>query len=139
MHVSAKAEYALRALLELTANHPAPVTVSGVVALQGLPHSFAEAILPALRRAGFVRVARVGRAGYSLARAPDQITVGSVLRAVDGPFVTVRGLPPEALSYTGAARGLDELWRTTTTSLAELLDGVTLQDLVAGRTADAAS
>jgi Rrf2 family protein len=137
VHVSAKADYALRVLLELAAQHPGVVTMSDIVGRQALPRSFAETILPGLRRAGFVRVSRNGQAGYSLARPPDQISVGTVIRAVDGPLVRVRGLPPEHLDYVGAAQGLGTLWQTATANLADLLDSATLQDLVTGRWADA--
>ncbi|MDT4916357.1 MAG: hypothetical protein QOI15_2147 [Pseudonocardiales bacterium] len=135
MHVSARTDYALRALLQLAARHPGAVTMGEVVTQQGLPRSFVETILPDLRRAGFVRVSRVGQPSYTLTRAPDQISVGSVLRAVEGPLTRVRGLPPDALSYTGAAQGLGALWVAATAVLSELVDTVTLSDLVAGHAA----
>ena len=133
MHVSAKADYALRALLELAARHPTPATMSEVVALQALPRGFTESIMPGLRRAGFIRVSRAGQPTYSLSRPPDRITVGSVLRAVDGPLARIRGLPPEQLDYAGAAQGLAAVWLVATTNLSNLLDAVSLQDLVTGR------
>jgi Rrf2 family protein len=133
VHVSAKADYALRALLQLAERHPAPVTMSEVVALQALPRSFAETILPALRRAGFIRVTRAGHPGYSLTRPPDEVSVGSVLRAVDGPLTRVRGLPPESLTYSGPAAALAELWLAAAAQLAGLLDGISLADVVSGR------
>jgi Rrf2 family protein len=131
VQVSAKADYALRALLQMAACHPVPLTMSGIVGPQALPRSFAETILAELRRAGFLRVSRVGQPSYSLSRPPDRISVGSVLRAVDGPLTRVRGLPPEALTYSGVAQGLAVLWLEASARLEQLLDEVSLHDLVA--------
>jgi Rrf2 family protein len=133
MHVSARTDYALRALLQLAARHPGAVTMGEVVSQQRLPRSFAETILPDLRRAGFVRVSRVGQPSYTLARPPDQISVGSVLRSVEGPLTRVRGLPPDRLDYTGAAADLGTLWLAASSALSEVVDAVTLDDLVSGR------
>jgi Rrf2 family protein len=131
MHVSAKADYALRALLEIAAHHPDPVSMADLVEQQRLPRSFAVAILPELRRADFVRMHRRGGVGYSLARPPAQIRMSDVLRTVDGPPVLVRGLPPDEVSYRGAAGALTQLWRAADQQLDRLLHGVTLADLLA--------
>jgi Rrf2 family protein len=130
MHVSAKADYALRALLEIAAHHPERVSMADVVQRQRLPHSFAVAILPELRRADFVRLHRRGDVGYSLARPPSEIRVREVLRLVDGPPVLVRGLPPDELTYPGAAGALSSLWRAADHEIDRLLDAVTLADLL---------
>jgi Rrf2 family protein len=133
VHVSAKADYALRALLEIAAHHPAPVSMSEVVERQALPRSFAVAILPELRRADFVRMRREHGVGYSLARPPREIRVGEVLRAVDGPFVLVRGVPPAEVTYRGPAVALTRLWREADDRLDHLLEHVTLADLLSAR------
>jgi len=133
MHVSAKADYALRALLEIAAHDPDPVSMSEVVDRQALPRSFAVAILPELRRADFVRMRREHGVGYSLARPPQEIHVGEVLRAVDGPFVLVRGVPPHEVNYPGPAAALASLWRAADDRLDHLLERVTLADLLSAR------
>ena len=133
MHVSAKADYALRALLEIAAHDPDPVSMTEVVDRQALPRSFAVAILPELRRADFVRMRREHGVGYSLARPPDEIHVGDVLRAVDGPFVLVRGVPSHEVTYHGPAAALAELWRAADDRLDHLLEEVTLADLLSAR------
>lgn len=132
MHVSARADYALRALLQIAASYPRRVTMADIVSAQALPRSFVESILPELRRAGFVRLWRGSAASYSLCRSPDQITIGSVLRIIDGPFTLVRGLPPDELTYTNTARGLAAIWRLVSVSLEELLNGITLADAING-------
>lgn len=131
MHVSAKADYALRSLLQIAASYPNRVTMAEIVGAQALPRSFVEAILPELRRADFVRLWRGGvAASYSLCRSPEQITIGAVLRTIDGPFTRVRGLPPGELTYTSATRGLASLWLSINASLEEQLNGTTLADVV---------
>lgn len=130
MYVSARADYALRALLQIGANYPRRVTMADIVNAQALPRSFVESILPELRRADFVRLWRGGVASYSLCRSPDQISIGSVLRTIDGPFTLVRGLPPEELTYPDAAGGLAALWLSVSASLEEQLSGITLADAI---------
>jgi len=132
MHVSAKADYALRALLEIAAGQPRPVSMAELVERQALPRSFAVSILPELRRAGFVRMRRDGAVGYTLARQAESITVGEVLRVVDGPPVLVRGVPPGELAYPAAAGGLAGLWRRAEAGLSVLLGETSLADLLAG-------
>lgn len=133
MYVSAKADYALRALLQIAASQPEHVSMADIVGLQKLPRSFAEAILPELRRADFLRVWRGGVPGYTLARPASAITVGSVVRSIDGPVTRVRGLPPEEVSYSGAARRLSALWLAASVVIDRLLDSVTLADVLSGR------
>jgi Rrf2 family protein len=133
VYVSAKADYALRALLQIAASEPEHVSMAEIVSIQQLPRSFVEAILPELRRADFVRVWRGGTPGYTLARPAAEITVGAVIRCIDGPLTRVRGLPPAEITYPGAARRLSALWLAVGAALDRLLDGVTLDDLISGR------
>jgi len=100
MRISAKADYALRAVIEL-------------------------------RRAGIVQTHRGPAGGSSLARAADSITVAEILRVIDGPLAAVRDLPPEQLVYEGAARNLPAVWCRLHACLRDLLDGITVAELVA--------
>lgn len=164
MHISARTDYALRALLALAAadaadhlgGHPAdpggrsegsadrggadsdPTTVTGqaLAAEQHLPPKFLEAILADLRRAGVVRTRRGPVGGYALARPADRITVGEVVRAVDGPLAIVRGERPEQARYEGAAEHLQTLWIALRAALRIVLDDVTLADVLSGRLPD---
>jgi Rrf2 family protein len=132
MRISAKADYAVRAVIELGAV-PAGATRSAreISLAQDIPQNFLENILAELRRAGFVHTHRGPGGGSSLARAAESISVGEILRAIDGPLAAVRDLPPEELAYQGAARNLPAVWCEMHACLHELLDGVSVADLVA--------
>ena len=130
MRISARADYAVRAALELAVREDtAPVKAETVAAAQGIPHKFLEGILGDLRRAGLVTSRRGGSGGYALAREPSAITVADVIRAVDGPIVSVRGERPTGLTYTGSAQPLLPLWIALRANVRKILEGVTLADI----------
>jgi Rrf2 family protein len=134
MQISARADYAMRALLTIAAHGgDQPVTGEQIAAAQDLPRKFLESILTALRKAGIVVSQRGPVGGYRLARPAEQITLADVLRAVDGPLAEVRGLRPESTTYQGAAEHLQEVWVAVRASLRAVLESVTLADVVAGR------
>ena len=104
MRVSAKSDYALRALIELAGRvDGAPVSAEEIGRCQDIPHGFLQAILADLRRAGMVISQRGQSGGWRMARDPDSVTVADVIRAVDGPLVSVYGLRPESVSYNDSA------------------------------------
>src|SRR5438034_10230272 len=107
MRVSAKADYALRALIEL-AGRPegTPASAEELGRLQDIPHGFLQAILADLRRAGIVMSVRGQSGGWRMARDPSDVSVADIVRAVDGPLVSVYGLRPEAVSYNDSANVL---------------------------------
>lgn len=131
VHIPAKVEYGMRALLEL-ADAGDPVTGDMLARAQGLPPKFLASIMNDLRRAGLVHSQRGMEGGYRLGRPPSEITAADVIRALDGPLAEVRGLRPEMTSYEGAAARLQDLWVATRASLRAVLEGVTLEDLVRG-------
>jgi len=133
VQISARGEYAVRAALALAAAHPATVSAQALATGQRLPRKFLEAVLGDLRRSGLVISTRGVEGGYTLARAPDRIVVGDVLRAVDGPLAGVRGVRPEQTAYEGTAEHLKELWIAVRASVRRVLDEVSLADLVRGR------
>jgi Rrf2 family protein len=133
VHISARSDYAVRAALGLAAAYPATVSSAGLAGEQNLPRKFLEAILADLRRAGLVRGQRGVEGGYVLTRAPDETTIGEVLRAVDGPLAEVRGRRPEETSYEGTAEHLQQLWVAVRAAVRNVLDEVTLDDVVRGR------
>jgi Rrf2 family protein len=133
VHISARSDYAVRAALGLAAAHPATVSSAGLAAEQDLPRKFLEAILADLRRAGLIRGQRGVEGGYVLTKAPHEIAIGDVLRAVDGPLAEVRGRRPEETSYDGAAEHLQELWVAVRAAVRTVLDEVTLADVLTGR------
>jgi len=133
VHISAKADYAMRALLAL-ASRPdvVPVRAEDLARSEGLPVKFVENILVELRRAGIVSSQRGGGGGYRLARPASAITPADVIRALDGPLADVRGLRPEAATYEGSAEHLRDVWVAARASLRSVLERVTLADVVAG-------
>ena len=133
MQISAKTDYAIRALLGIAAREPDLVKVDVLVEEQQLPRKFLEAILGDLRRAGIVRSQRGAEGGYALARPASAITIGSVIRAVDGPLAEVRGLRPHEMTYTGLAEHLPELWVAVRASLRRVLDETTLTHVLSGK------
>jgi Rrf2 family protein len=132
MHVTAKADYAVRAAVELAAAPPGPITGEAISNAQGIPLPFLEKILAELRQAGLVRSQRGAGGGSELARPAEEITLADVIRAVDGPLASVRSEPPEELSYTGTAVPLRDVWLALRVNLRAVLDSVTLADVVAG-------
>ena len=134
VRISAKADYALRAAIMLASAEPGTDLAAETIArTQGIPHKFLEAILTDLRREGVVASSRGARGGYRLRRPADEVTVADVIRAVDGPLVSVRGERPPDLAYVGAAEPLLPLWIGLRANVRSVLEGVTLADLAAGR------
>lgn len=133
MQVSARGEYAVRAALGLAAAYPATTSAQALADDHHLPHKFLEAILGDLRRAGLVQGIRGPEGGYVLRRPPAEITVGDVLRAVEGPLAGVRGLRPEETTYEGTAAHLPALWVAVRSALRSVVDEVSLLQLATGR------
>jgi Rrf2 family protein len=136
MHVSAKADYGMRALLELTAAYRADpsrlVKGEAIATAQGVPLKFLEGILRQLRQSGIVASQRGAEGGYRLDRSPDTVTIADVVRALDGPLAAVRGQRPEDLEYHGASEHLREVWIAVRASMRHVLERITLDDVAAG-------
>jgi len=133
MRVTAKVDYAVRALLELAVAEDGPVKGERIAEAQAIPLKFLENILIDLRHANIVRAQRGAEGGYWLARAANEITIGEVIRAVEGPLASVRGEPPEDMSYSGPAEHLRTVWVAVRASLRAVVDELTLADVVADR------
>jgi Rrf2 family protein len=130
MRVSAKADYALRALIELAGRADgAPVSAEELGRLQDIPHGFLQSILADLRRSGLVHSQRGQAGGWRMAKDASGITVADVIRAVDGPLVSVYGLRPEAVSYNESAQVLQRVWIAARSSLREVFEQVSIRDL----------
>jgi Rrf2 family protein len=133
MHVTAKADYAVRAVIELASGtRESPRKVDELAQAQAIPVSFLENILTQLRSAGLVRSQRGPEGGYWLARAPAEVNLAEVIRAVEGPLVGVRGLRPEELSYEGSAESLQHVWLALRANLRKVLEHVTIADIASG-------
>jgi Rrf2 family protein len=133
MRVTAKVDYAVRALTELaTAGPDATVKGDRLAAAQSIPLKFLENILAELRRAGILTSQRGSDGGYRFVRAPASVTIADVIRAVEGPLADVRGTPPEQLVLTGSAEPLREVWLATRAALRTVLEAVTIADVAGG-------
>ena len=131
VQVPAKADYAIRALLTLASTSES-VSADHLAQEQGLPPKFLGAILSELRRGGIVASQRGAEGGFRLARPADDVTIADVLRVLGGPLAGVRGMRPETLQYAGAATNLRDVWVAVRGSLREVLEHVTLSDIVNG-------
>jgi Rrf2 family protein len=133
MFVSARSDYALRAMLSIAAEPNELVKASALAKQQELPLSFLQGILLDLRRAGLLHSHRGGLGGYQLTRPATEITVGGVLRAMTGSLTTVRGLPAESATYECVATGLRDVWLAVNEAIEHVVDDVSLADLLAER------
>ncbi|MHB0928445.1 MAG: RrF2 family transcriptional regulator [Candidatus Nanopelagicales bacterium] len=136
MHISARADYGMRALLELVegaGRDPAMLIKGDALAeAQQVPIKFLEAILRDLRLHGIVESRRGIEGGYRLAKPASQITVADVIRALDGPLAAVRGQRPETLEYSGPASHLRDVWIAARVAIRSALEAVTLQQVADG-------
>ena len=131
MRVSAKVDYAIRALAELAASPTGrPVTSERLAEAQGIPPKFLENILLELRRSEIVASQRGAEGGYTLARPAADVSLADVIRAVEGPIASVRGSRPDDVAYTGAAAALADVWLELRASMRGVLEGTSLADLV---------
>jgi Rrf2 family protein len=134
VYISARVDYAVRALVTLAAA-PDGTAMKGdeVAAAQGLPTKFVENILGDLRRAGFVSSQRGNVGGYRLARPAKQIVLADVFRALDGPLAEVRGSRPDEVAYEGDSEHLQSVWIAVRAALRMVLESVTIADVVTGK------
>jgi Rrf2 family protein len=134
MHVTAKADYAVRAVVELaSSSQDSPRKVDEVAQAQRIPVSFLENILTQLRSAGIVRSQRGPEGGYWLAKPAEEVNLAQIIRAVEGPLVGVRGQRPEEIEYVGSAESLQQVWVALRANLRKVLEHVTVAEVAAGK------
>lgn len=132
MQVTARVDYAIRAMAEFAAQPDRALTRKDLATAQGLPGKFLESILRDLARDGILTSQRGASGGFRLGRPAADITLADVVRAVDGPLAAVRGQPPESVEYTGPARALPRVWVATRAALRQVLEATTVADLASG-------
>lgn len=136
VEVSARVDYALRSLTELAYNASVGdtrlTTCEKLATDLSIPAKFLESILRTLRQAGIVTSQRGVEGGFRLAKAPADVTVADVIRALEGPLAAVRGAPPEDAIYGGRAEHLRDVWVATRAALRDILEHVTLADILTG-------
>jgi len=133
VRVSAKVDYALRAMTELAVASPSLMTGEQLATAQKIPPKFLESILAQLRNGGLVASQRGAEGGYRLAKPPEEISIADVIRELEGPIATVRGVRPDELEYLGAASGLRDIWLELRAQMRGVLEQTTLADLVTKR------
>jgi Rrf2 family protein len=133
MRISAKADYAVRAAIEMAAAGDEPVKGERIAEAQDIPLQFLEHILLELKHARLVRARRGARGGYWLARPPEEITLASLIRAVEGPLANIQDQAPEQTHYAGNAERLSDVWIAVRSSLRRVLEHVTVADLRDGK------
>jgi Rrf2 family protein len=132
MRISAKADYAVRAAVELAVGGKGPLKGERISQAQEIPLKFLENILGELKHAGLVRSQRGTEGGYWLAVPPEEITIADIIRAVEGPLASVRGESPGSLQFSGSAEPLGKLWVAVRANLREVLESVTVADIASG-------
>jgi Rrf2 family cysteine metabolism transcriptional repressor len=133
MNISVKGEYALQALIDLAEQPPGePVKIADIARRQKIPQKFLELILASLKQGGFVESRRGAEGGYLLARPADSLTVGDVLRFMEGTRARLRA--SKARSRAANQSGLDspfsEMWEQVDRAVSEILDKTTLADIL---------
>jgi Rrf2 family protein len=134
MRISAKADYAVRAVVELASkSDEKPIKAERIATAQEIPLNFLENILGELRHAGIVRSHRGAEGGFRLAKPAAAITIADVIRAVEGPLASVRGGPPEESTYSGASEALPRVWIAVRANLRKVVEHVTVADVASGK------
>ena len=134
MRMSAKAEYAVRAMVELASLHEGVrVTTDELAQAQGIPPQFLVDILSALRTDRLVRSHRGRDGGYELGLSAEEISIADVLRSIDGPLASVHDIGLGDLPYAGATAALTDVWRALRASMRSVLEETSLADVAAGR------
>ena len=136
MHITAKVDYAVRAVAVIGAAGGTAVTADRIAEEQSIPLGFLRGILTDLRRSGLITSQQGAAGGFRLAHAASDISVADVIRAVEGPLAEVRGERPEKLSYPDSVASLQHVWIAVRASLRDVLDGTSIADIVSGQLPD---
>jgi len=130
LRISAKAEYATRAMIELAAQPEGKMLkVDELAGAQSLSAAFLVDILSDLRAARLVRSQRGREGGFGLARPASEITVADVLRAIDGPLVSIRDVSISELRYTGSTAALLDVWMAMRAGMRSVLETTSIADV----------
>lgn len=136
VRISARADYAIRAVVELADAGDRPVSSEAIATRQDIPRPFLIKILTELRQAGLIMSVRGSEGGHLLARAPEEITIADVLEAIDGPLADIHGTNPADSTYLGAAQALSTVWIALEANIQAVLGAVSLADVVRGEIPD---
>lgn len=130
MRLTMKGDYGLRAMIDLAAHYgQGPVPSADIARRQAIPEHFLDQVLVTLRRAGLLRSQRGPQGGHLLARAPVKITMGDIVRAIDGTLAPMECLPNPASCQLSAGCALRDVWAEVESETSRVLDGTTLDQL----------
>jgi len=134
VRITAKADYAVRAALELAASPEGePVKGEKLAESQGIPLQFLEHILLELKHARLIRAKRGYKGGYWLDRPAEEISIADVIRAVEGPLANIHESAPEDLHYEGPAERLRDVWVAVRANLRGILEEASLAEVSQGK------
>ena len=133
MKVSAKGDYACRAILELALNYEGhtPVRITEIAEKQGIPKKYLVQIFVTLKGAGLVKSQRGAEGGYLLSKPPSEITLGDVVRIIDGPLLTLK-CSSENTSTTCERLPICEfhpIWEQVRGAISDIVDNITYEDI----------
>ncbi len=135
MKISTKGRYAVRVMLDLALNNTGEcIKVKDIAARQGISEKYLEQIIAVLNKAGYVKSVRGAQGGYRIAKAPEEYTVGMILRLTEGSMAPVACLEEGApeCERCDTCETL-EVWKELYTAINQVIDGVTIADLVEKR------
>ena len=130
MKLSAKTEYAIRAIFELAKNNGQPLKLKIIAERQGISIKYLEQLIAALKATGLIRSIRGPKGGYILAKPPKQISIEDIFKTIEGPIATTECLENEDCCPQINNCVIRELWQKLQNAITEMLKSVTLQDLV---------
>jgi len=131
MKLSTRTRYGVRAILELAGNqNKGPLRIKTIAHRQDISVKYLEQLMTILRTAGFVRSIRGSKGGYILAKAANQIKLGDVFNALEGPVTTVECLENESYCARAADCVTRQVWAEVQEAIMNVLQSMTLQDLV---------
>lgn len=120
-------------MAELALAGDGPVAADALASAQNIPPKFLRGIMTDLKRARLVSSARGPEGGFTLTRPAEEISLGDIFRAIDGPLATVRDQSLSELHYEGAAESLPTVWMAVRATLRRVLDETSIADLASGK------
>ena len=131
MKLSTKSRYGIQAMYDLASSGiDEPQPIKTIAERQSIPEAYLEQLIGPLRKSGLVKSVRGAQGGYLLARQPDEITVGEVIRALEGNLDLVDCLSADDVCGKACSCATRIVWQKLKTGLNQIVDGITLQDMI---------
>jgi len=131
LRLSTKGQYGVRAMFEVAKGYPEPITIKEISESQELSTAYLEQILNKLRKAGLITSIKGPGGGYVLSRRPDEMSIGSILRELEGPLAITSCLTEEGCKRIDICVTY-LLWRALGEKIDKFLETITLKDLLKG-------